>query len=130
VWAIPARDDDTDYAVGDFMMVVDNPGRVFTCTAAGTTAADEPDAVKDAADGATVTDGTATFSAVPLWFDNSSLLVMLSAFQAGRPQNVTRTGRRMPYIAASMRRGRSDIPLKPPTGAMGFALNFQNLASV
>jgi hypothetical protein len=129
VWATRSRDDDTDYEVGDLMVVADNPGRVFSCTAAGTTATDEPDAVKNAADGVTVADGTATFKTIPLWFDNASFLVMLSAFQAGRFRNMTRDDTRIPYIAASMRRGNADIPIAPPTGAMGFSLNFGNLAS-
>jgi hypothetical protein len=130
IWAIPLREDDTDYAVGDFVIVADNPGRAFMCTAAGNSDSEEPAAYADAANGATVVDGTASFRALPLWFDNGSLVVMLSSFPAGNFQNVGRKKRRMPYVAVAMKQGMPEIPLAPPSaGGLGFSLNLQNVPS-
>lgn len=128
VWAVPGRKDDTDYAVGDFIMVTDNPGRVFTCTTAGNSDSSEPADYASAEDGATVVDGTATFRAVPMWFDNSGLVVVLSSYPGGRPNHVTRTRSRTPYVAMGMDDGMDDIPLGPPSsGGLGFSLNVQQV---
>jgi IgA Peptidase M64 len=126
VWSIPARADDTDYAVGDFIIVFDNPGRAFICTSPGNSDSDEPDEYADAADGVTVTDGTASFRAVPLWFDNGSFVAVLSSFPGGRARNVRRTNTRMPYVAIAMDSGTPNIPLGPPSTPLdpGFSLNF------
>jgi hypothetical protein len=126
VWAMTTRADDTDYAPGDFIVVFDNPGRAFLCTSGGNSDSEEPDEYATAADGASVTDGTATFRAVPVWFDNGSFVAILSSFPGGRARNIGRTNTRMPYVAIATDSGEPDIPLGPPSvaGNPGFTLNF------
>jgi hypothetical protein len=51
------------YTVGQVVKVASNPGRIFFCTAAGSSAASEPAGYASAVDGGTVTDGGATFRA-------------------------------------------------------------------
>lgn len=58
-----ARADSTAYALGDVVKLASNPGRLFFCTTAGTTAASEPGGYAGAVDGGSVNDGTAVFRA-------------------------------------------------------------------
>lgn len=60
---VAARANSTAYTVGAMIKTASNPGRVFFCTAAGTSASSEPAGYASAVDGGTVTDGTATFRA-------------------------------------------------------------------
>lgn len=60
---VTARANSTAYALGATVKVATNAGRVFFCTTAGTTAASEPAGYATAADGDSVTDGTAVFRA-------------------------------------------------------------------
>lgn len=59
----PARANSTPYGLGDAIGVASNPGRVFFCTAAGTSSGSEPAGYATAVDGGSVTDGGATFRA-------------------------------------------------------------------
>lgn len=59
----PARANSTAYVLGDPVAVASNPGRVFFCTTAGTSAGSEPAGYATAIDGGTVADGTAAFRA-------------------------------------------------------------------
>jgi len=61
---VTARANLTLYAVGDFVKVASNPGRVFRCTTAGTTGVSEPAGFATAVDGGSVTDATAGFQAL------------------------------------------------------------------
>jgi hypothetical protein len=59
-----ARANTTAYNVGDVVKTASNPGRIFFCTGAGTSAGSEPGGFAAAADGtSSITDGTATFRA-------------------------------------------------------------------
>lgn len=58
-----ARANSTAYAIGDTLKVASNSGRIFVCTAAGTSAGSEPGGYASAVDGGSVTDGGATFRA-------------------------------------------------------------------
>jgi hypothetical protein len=60
---VTARVNSTAYVVGNTIKLVSNPGRVFFCTTAGTSASSEPSGYASAVDGGSVTDGTATFRA-------------------------------------------------------------------
>lgn len=60
---VAARANSTAYSVGQVIKLASNPGRVFFCTTGGTSAASEPAGYASAADGGSVTDGTATFRA-------------------------------------------------------------------
>lgn len=62
-WNAPLRANSTAYALGAAITVASNPGRVFFCTTAGTTAGSEPAGYASAVDGGSVTDNTATFRA-------------------------------------------------------------------
>lgn len=59
-----ARANSTAYNAGDVIKVASNTGRLFVCTTAGTTAGSEPAGYASATDGGTVTDNTATFTAL------------------------------------------------------------------
>lgn len=59
-----ARANSTAYSVGDYRKVASNPGRLFYCRTAGTSASSEPGGFASAVDGGDVTDGGATFLAV------------------------------------------------------------------
>lgn len=59
-----ARANTTAYSAGNFIKVASNPGRLFICTAPGTSAGSEPVGYASAVDGSTVTDGGATFQAM------------------------------------------------------------------
>jgi hypothetical protein len=61
--AATARANSTAYVVGDVRKVASNPGRIFICTTAGTSASSEPGGYASATDGGSVTDGTAVFRA-------------------------------------------------------------------
>jgi hypothetical protein len=52
------------YSVGNLIILASNPGRVFICTSAGTSAGSEPAGYATAVDGGTVTDSGATFQAM------------------------------------------------------------------
>lgn len=59
-----ARQNSTAYTTASApIKVADNPGRLFWCTANGTTASSEPAGYASASDGSVITDGTATFRA-------------------------------------------------------------------
>jgi len=58
-----ARANSTAYSLGDVRKVASNPGRLFFCTTAGTSAASEPAGYATAVDGGSVTDNTAVFRA-------------------------------------------------------------------
>lgn len=58
-----ARANSTAYALGDVIKVASNPGRLFFCTSAGTSAGSEPAGYASAVDGGSVTDSGATFRA-------------------------------------------------------------------
>lgn len=61
---VTARANSTAYSVGDIRKVASNPGRVFYCSTAGTSAGSEPAGYSSAVDGGSVTDGTAVFRAM------------------------------------------------------------------
>jgi hypothetical protein len=61
--AATARANTTAYAVGNVIKVGTNPGRIFICTTAGTSAGSEPGGYASAVDGGSVTDNTAIFRA-------------------------------------------------------------------
>jgi hypothetical protein len=58
-----SRQNSNAYAVGAPYKAASNPGRIFICTTAGTSASSEPGAVASAVDGSSFSDGTATFIA-------------------------------------------------------------------
>lgn len=58
-----ARQNSHAYALNDEIIVASNPGRVFFCTTAGTSAASEPGGYASAVDGGSVTDNGAVFRA-------------------------------------------------------------------
>jgi hypothetical protein len=58
-----ARANTTAYSVGDVIKLASNPGRIFFCTTAGTTAGSEPGGYASAVDGDSITDNTAVFRA-------------------------------------------------------------------
>ncbi|PUA17277.1 hypothetical protein [Glaciimonas sp. PCH181] len=60
---VTARANSTAYTVGMVRKLASNPGRIFFCTTAGTSAASEPAGYTSAVDGGSVTDGTAVFRA-------------------------------------------------------------------
>lgn len=60
---VTARANSTAYTVGQVRAVASNPGRIFFCTTAGTSAASEPAGYASAVDGSSVTDSTAVFRA-------------------------------------------------------------------
>ncbi len=60
---VAARQNSHAYILGDLIKLASNSGRLFECTAAGTTAGSEPGGYATAIDGGTVTDGSATFQA-------------------------------------------------------------------
>lgn len=62
--AVTARANTHAYVLGDFIKVATNPGRVFICTTAGTSAGSEPGGYASAVDGGSVTDNTAVFRAM------------------------------------------------------------------
>lgn len=62
--AATARANSTAYSAGDIYKAASNPGRLFLCTTAGTSAGSEPGGIATAVDGGSVTDGTATFKAM------------------------------------------------------------------
>ena len=62
--AATARANSNAYSLGDIYKAASNPGRLFLCTTAGTSASSEPGGVATAVDGGSVTDGTATFKAM------------------------------------------------------------------
>lgn len=61
--AAAARANSTAYTLGQVYKVASNAGRIFFCTTAGTSASAEPAGIATAADGGSVTDGTAVFRA-------------------------------------------------------------------
>jgi hypothetical protein len=62
--AATARANSTAYVIGNFIKLASNPGRLFICTANGTSAGSEPAGYATAVDGGSVTDGGATFRAL------------------------------------------------------------------
>lgn len=62
--AASARVNSQAYALGAFIKVASNPGRLFICTSAGTSAGSEPGGYASAVDGGSVTDSGATFRAM------------------------------------------------------------------
>lgn len=60
---VTARQNTHAYALGDVISLASNPGRVFFCTTAGTSAGSEPGDYASAVDGGSVTDNTAVFRA-------------------------------------------------------------------
>lgn len=58
-----ARANTTAYVLGDIIKLASNPGRIFFCTTAGTTAGSEPGGYASAVDGGSVTDNSAVFRA-------------------------------------------------------------------
>lgn len=60
---VTARANTTAYSLGDIRKVASNPGRIFVCTTAGTSAGSEPAGYASAVDGGSVTDNTAVFKA-------------------------------------------------------------------
>jgi hypothetical protein len=61
--SVSARANTHAYVLGDAIKLASNPGRVFFCTTAGTSAGSEPGGYASAVDGGSVTDGTAVFRA-------------------------------------------------------------------
>lgn len=61
---ITARANSTAYSVGNMTKVAINSGRVFICTAGGTSSGSEPAGYATAVDGDSVVDGGATFKAM------------------------------------------------------------------
>jgi hypothetical protein len=68
---VTARANSTAYVVGDIRKVASNPGRLFFCSTAGTSAGSEPAGYATAIDGGSVTDGTAVFRA--MWRQTASV---------------------------------------------------------
>lgn len=60
---VTARANTTAYTLGQVIKVASNPGRIFFCTTAGTTAGSEPAGYASAVDGGSVTDNSAVFRA-------------------------------------------------------------------
>lgn len=60
---VTARANAHAYSLGDMIKLASNPGRVFFCTTAGTSAGSEPGGYASAVDGGSVTDNTAVFRA-------------------------------------------------------------------
>ena len=60
---VTARANTTAYVIGDIIKTASNPGRIFFCTTAGTTAGVEPGGYSSAIDGGSISDGTAVFRA-------------------------------------------------------------------
>jgi hypothetical protein len=60
---LTARANSHVYSLGDIIKLASNPGRIFFCTTAGTSAGSEPGGYASAVDGGSVTDGTAVFRA-------------------------------------------------------------------
>jgi hypothetical protein len=60
---VPSRANTTPYVLNQTIKLASNPGRVFYCTTAGTSAASEPAGYASAVDGGSVTDGGAVFRA-------------------------------------------------------------------
>lgn len=60
---VTARANTTSYSLGNVIKVASNPGRIFFCTTAGTSAGSEPVGYASAVDGGSVTDGSAVFRA-------------------------------------------------------------------
>ena len=58
-----ARQNSQAYSLGAMISLSSNPGRLFFCTTAGTSAGSEPAGYASAVDGGSVTDGTAVFRA-------------------------------------------------------------------
>jgi hypothetical protein len=58
-----ARANSHAYSVGDIIKLASNPGRLFFCTSAGTSASSEPGGYASAVDGGSVTDSGAVFRA-------------------------------------------------------------------
>ena len=63
-FVVAARANPTVYATTELIKVASNPGRVFICTVAGTSAGSEPAGYATAVDGDLITDNTATFQAM------------------------------------------------------------------
>jgi hypothetical protein len=61
--AATARANSHAYSVGDVIKTASNPGRIFFCTTAGTSAGSEPGGYATATDGGSITDSGATFRA-------------------------------------------------------------------
>lgn len=61
--AATARANTTAYTLGQVIKLASNPGCIFFCTSAGTSAGTEPAGYVSAVDGGSVTDGGATFRA-------------------------------------------------------------------
>jgi len=59
-----ARANGTVYALGNLIKLASNPGRLFICTVAGTSAGSEPAGYASAVDGGVVVDNSATFRAM------------------------------------------------------------------
>lgn len=59
-----SRANSTSYSVGDYCKVASNPGRLFYCRTAGTSAGSEPGGYSSAVDGGDITDGSTVFRAV------------------------------------------------------------------
>lgn len=61
--AATARANTTSYSLGNVIKLASNPGRIFFCTTAGTSAGSEPGGYASAVDGGSVTDNAAVFRA-------------------------------------------------------------------
>ena len=61
--AAATRANTTAYTLGNIIKLASNPGRIFICTSAGTSAGSEPGGYSSAVDGGAVTDSGATFRA-------------------------------------------------------------------
>lgn len=117
LWAnAPQRQNNHAYALGDVISVSTNARRMFVCTTAGTSAAAEPAAYATAAYPDVVPDGAAAFT-VRFAFDNTDLIVMMSAHPGGRAANYEG------YIALSTQSGTFLINAAPVGGASNFTLN-------
>lgn len=79
---VTARANATTYAIGNARKVASNPGRVWFCTTAGTSASSEPAGYASGVDGGSVTDGSAVFRAA-VRFSMSAVLTSPTPAQAG-----------------------------------------------
>jgi hypothetical protein len=130
VWSRPQlRQNLTDYALHDVVRVADNPRRMFVCTTAGTSDLSEPADYASALPPDSITDGTAVFRTVQPTFDNSSFVIILSSFPAGRGQNISRDGDDPAYIAMSIHGGNNAIPVLPAPNGVGLALAVSDVAA-
>jgi hypothetical protein len=117
----PFRQDNHAYALGDAIRVGGSKYS-FVCTQAGTTTQPAPAGYATAGYPDKVADGTAEFT-VRFAFDNTDLIVMITAFVGGRAANYTG------YMAVTTTGGTFQIPVNPVSGTSRYTLNMTGVPS-